>query len=145
MKIAKVLLLAGSVAVLLGMVTHAGAQQGFLLTPEKGMVGMGTMANLDIITLRDSVNAGKKMFNDTKLGHNTTGQSCATCHSGGGSVGGSLLGGCWGGTAAALGPVTPRGLLGGERPLHPCPCARSLDARGARARCWGPPARLRFC
>lgn len=89
MKIAKIILLAGSVAVLLGMVSYAGAQEIKLLTPETGMVGMGTMADLPIIKLRDSVRAGEKMFNDTKLGHNTTGQSCATCHSGGGSVGGS--------------------------------------------------------
>ena len=94
MKMAKVLLLAGSVAVLLCIVGFTGAAMGqtaydALLTPEQGMVGMGTMADLPIITLRDSVKAGKKMFNDTKLGHNTSGQSCATCHSGGGSVGGT--------------------------------------------------------
>jgi len=89
MKTAKVLFLAGSLAMLFGMASIAGAQGIVLLTPEKGMVGMGTMADLDIITLSDSVRAGKKMFNDTKLGHNTSGQSCATCHSGGGTVGGS--------------------------------------------------------
>ncbi len=92
MKIAKFVLLLGSVAVLFGMVTYVGAAStpGIkLLTPETGMVGMGTMADMDIVTLRDSVNAGKKMFNDTKLGHNTTGQSCASCHEGGGSVGGA--------------------------------------------------------
>jgi hypothetical protein len=89
MKTAKFLLLAGSFAVVFAMATYAGAEGVPLLTPEKGMVGMGTMTGLDIITLSDSVRAGKKMFNDTKLGHNTTGQSCATCHSGGGSVGGT--------------------------------------------------------
>ncbi len=89
MKIAKVLLLAGSVAVLLGMVTYASAQGIKLLTPENGMVGMGTMADLPIITLRTSTKAGKEMFNDTTLGMNTTGQSCATCHSAGGSIGGT--------------------------------------------------------
>ena len=88
MKIAKVALLVGIVAVAFSIVSYAGAQ-GFLLTPEKGMVGMGTMADLPIITLEMSVANGKKMFNDTKLGNNTTGQSCATCHSGGGSVGGT--------------------------------------------------------
>ncbi len=89
MKTAKFLLLAGTFAVVFSMATYAGAEGIPLLTPEKGMVGMGTMTSLDVITLSDSVRAGKKMFNDTKLGHNTTGQSCATCHSGGGSVGGT--------------------------------------------------------
>ncbi len=89
MKIAKVLLLAVSVAVVLGMVTYAGAEGIPLLTPEQGMVGMGTMTDLPIITLKMSVRAGKEMFNDTKLGRNTTGQSCATCHSDGGSIGGT--------------------------------------------------------
>lgn len=40
-------------------------------------------------TLEDSVERGKKLFNDTTLGKNKSGQSCNKCHSDGGTVGGA--------------------------------------------------------
>lgn len=47
------------------------------------------MMNMQPDTLEASTERGKKLFNDKTLGNNTTRKSCATCHKGGGTIGGA--------------------------------------------------------
>ena len=56
---------------------------------EKVMMMKKMMMSMEPQTLEDSMARGKKLFNDTTLGMNKSGQSCASCHSDGGTVGGA--------------------------------------------------------
>ena len=70
----------------------AGGGQGMMdiyVPKDKVMKMRQMMMKMQPDTLEDATVRGEKMFNNTKLGQNTTGQSCASCHSGGGSVGGA--------------------------------------------------------
>jgi len=41
-------------------------------------------------TLEASIKRGEKLFNDTKLGENTTEQCCKSCHPSEGTIGGII-------------------------------------------------------
>jgi len=71
------------VTVLIGAVTleRALAQKG------SKMMSMPTMAEQNAM-LKKSIAAGMKLFSDKSLGTNNT--SCASCHPGGGTVGGKV-------------------------------------------------------
>ena len=47
------------------------------------------MMTMEPQTLEESTERGRRLFNDTTLGLNKSGQSCASCHSEGGTVGGA--------------------------------------------------------
>ena len=47
------------------------------------------MMTMEPQTLEESTERGRRLFNDTTLGMNSSGQSCASCHSEGGTVGGA--------------------------------------------------------
>src|SRR4030065_2008767 len=56
---------------------------------EKVKMMQEMMMTMQPDTLEASVKRGEKLFNDTKLGENTTGQSCKSCHPNGGTIGGA--------------------------------------------------------
>ena len=47
------------------------------------------MMNMPPDTMEASLERGKKMYHDPTLGNGNAGQSCASCHEGGGSIGGA--------------------------------------------------------
>ncbi|MBI5136055.1 MAG: hypothetical protein HZA24_01840 [Nitrospirae bacterium] len=59
------------------------------LPPDEIKAMMTMMMTMEPDTLKASVERGKVLFNDTSLGHNKTGQSCASCHPGGNTIGGA--------------------------------------------------------
>lgn len=59
------------------------------LPEEKVKMMQEMMMTMKPDTLEASIERGKKHFNDTKLGENTTGQSCNSCHPNGGTIGGA--------------------------------------------------------
>lgn len=66
----------------------AGGSDPYL--PQENVKAMkAMMMAMQPDTLEASVTRGKALFTDTTLGHNTTGQSCASCHPGGNTVGGA--------------------------------------------------------
>ena len=68
----------------------AGAQMGSPYLPEEKVKMMKKMMMaMKPQTLEESMARGTKLFNDTTLGMNKSGQSCASCHSVGGTVGGA--------------------------------------------------------
>ena len=81
--------------VFFGMSLYAIAGEGMkggmdpYLPKEKVMKMKEMMMNMKPDTLEAAIMRGEKMFNNPKLGKNETGQSCATCHSGGGTIGGA--------------------------------------------------------
>ena len=90
----KLILASAAVAVaFFGMSLYAIAGEGMMMDPyipkEKVMKMKEMMMKMKPDTLEASIMRGEKMFNNPKLGKNETGQSCATCHSGGGSIGGA--------------------------------------------------------
>ena len=56
---------------------------------DKVMAMKKMMMSMEPETLDQSVERGRMLFNDTTLGENSSGQSCASCHSEGGTVGGA--------------------------------------------------------
>ena len=56
---------------------------------EKVKMMQEMMMTMQPDTLEASVKRGEKLFNDTKLGENATGQSCNSCHPNGGTIGGA--------------------------------------------------------
>jgi len=80
-----------TVGTVLGVgVYFAGAQMGSPYIPEDKVMAMKQMMmSMPPQTLEESVDRGKKLYNDTTLGMNKSGQSCASCHSEGGTVGGA--------------------------------------------------------
>ncbi len=96
----KKVVVAAAVAVLVaffGVSLYATAGEGMKGMPkmdpyvpkEKVMKMKEMMMKMKPDTLEASVTRGEMMFNNPKLGKNETGQSCATCHGGGGSIGGA--------------------------------------------------------
>lgn len=93
----KLILASAAVAVaFFGMSLYAIAgegMKGMMMDPyipkEKVMKMKEMMMKMKPDTLEAATMRGEKMFNNPKLGKNETGQSCATCHSGGGSIGGA--------------------------------------------------------
>lgn len=59
------------------------------LPEEKVKMMQEMMMTMKPDTLEASVKRGEKLFNDTELGENTTGQSCNSCHPNGGTIGGA--------------------------------------------------------
>jgi cytochrome c len=59
------------------------------LPQDKVMAMKQMMMTMEPDTLPASEERGKKLFNDTTLGMGKSGQSCASCHSEGGTVGGA--------------------------------------------------------
>ncbi len=59
------------------------------LPEEKVKMMQEMMMTMKPDTLEASIERGKKLFNATKLGENTTGQSCNTCHPDGGTIRGA--------------------------------------------------------
>jgi len=59
------------------------------LQEEKVKMMQEMMMSMQPDSLEASIKRGKKLFDDTKLGENTTGQSCNTCHLNGGTIGGA--------------------------------------------------------
>jgi len=58
--------------------------------PEAKVMAMKKMMmTMEPQTLEESTERGRRLFNDTTLGLNKSGQSCASCHSEGGTVGGA--------------------------------------------------------
>ena len=69
-----------------------GGKMGMMspyLPEDKVMAMKQMMMTMQPDTLEASTERGKKLFNDTTLGMNKSGQSCASCHSEGGTVGGA--------------------------------------------------------
>ena len=96
----KRVIIVAAVAVLVaffGVSLYATAGEGMKGMPkmdpyvpkEKVMKMKEMMMKMKPDTLEASVTRGEMMFNNPKLGKNETGQSCATCHGGGGSIGGA--------------------------------------------------------
>ncbi len=77
-------------AILGGGIYLADAQMGSPYIPEEKVKMMKQMMmTMKPQTLEESMARGTKLFNDTTLGMNKSGQSCASCHSEGGTVGGA--------------------------------------------------------
>lgn len=75
---------------LAGGVYLANAQMMDPYIPEDKVMAMKQMMmEMKPDTLEASVERGKKLYNDTTLGKNKSGQSCNKCHSDGGTVGGA--------------------------------------------------------
>ncbi|MBI5755397.1 MAG: hypothetical protein HZA12_00580 [Nitrospirae bacterium] len=56
---------------------------------EKVKMMQEMMMSMQPDSLEASIKRGEKLFDDTRLGENTTGQSCNTCHPNGGTIGGA--------------------------------------------------------
>src|SRR3972149_1953951 len=66
-----------------------GMMMGPLMPGERVEMMKKMMMEMAPDTLEASLDRGKKLFNDTALGNNLTGTSCATCHPGGKTTGGA--------------------------------------------------------
>lgn len=65
----------------------AAAQMGSPYIPKDKVMAMKQMMmSMPPQTLEESLDRGKKLYNDTTLGMNKSGQSCASCDSEGGTI-----------------------------------------------------------
>jgi len=76
-------------AVPLGLAVAGEGGGPYLPQQKKVEMMMKMMMEMEPDTLKASVKRGSKLFNDTTLGKNSTGQSCASCHPKGGTIGGA--------------------------------------------------------
>ena len=96
MKREKFLIYSGILVLALGIplsVTEAEEMMMKKMSPylpeDKVKMMQEMMMTMQPDTLDASIKRGEKLFNDTKLGENTTGQSCNSCHPNGGTIGGA--------------------------------------------------------
>lgn len=84
-----VLLVAMGAVLGVGVYLAAAQMEEPYIPKDKVMAMKQMMMGMKPDTLEASIERGEKLFNDKTLGMNTTGQSCATCHKDGGTVGGA--------------------------------------------------------